>query len=139
MQYLRRQNVCVNFPLHQWLLLVIWNILHCSDLMLRQMLSALPQYSFTHVMFLSNVCQLLCNLHAISIEMPKGSEVTQSKKSNMSVNLITAHIQCRDKCIHWGDSLIGSGTLCLVVPEDSLYNLHIPYDLYSLVLDLRKK
>lgn len=90
-------------------------------------------------MFLSNVCQLLCNLHAISIEMPKGSEVTQSKKSNMSVNRITAHIQCGDECIHWGDSLIGRGTLCLVVPEDSLYNLHIPFDLYSLVLDLQKK
>lgn len=76
-------------------------------------------------MFPSKVCQLLCNLHAISIEMPIGPEVTQSEKQNMSVDQITAHIQRRDKCIHWRDSLIGQGTLYLVLPEDGLCNLHL--------------
>lgn len=78
-------------------------------------------------MFPSKVCQLLCNLHAISIEMPSGPEVAQSEKPNMSVDRITAHIQCRDKCIHWRDSIIGQGTLYLVLPEDGLYNLHIHF------------
>lgn len=81
----------------------------------------------THHMFASKVCQRLCNLHAISIVEPKGPEVTQRERLNMSVNRITAHIQHRDECIHWRDSLIGKGTLCLVVPEDSLCHLHISF------------
>lgn len=43
----------------------------------------------------------------------------------MSVDRITAHIQHRDECIHWRDSLIGQGILYLVSPEDGLYNLHV--------------
>lgn len=97
------------------------NVRHCSDAMFR--IDVI--YNFTHFMFKSKVCQLLCHLHAISIEMPEGPGVTQSEKPNMLVNRITAHIQHGDKCFHWGDSLIGQGTLCLVVPEDRFYNSHL--------------
>lgn len=76
-------------------------------------------------MFPSKVCQLLCNLHAISIETPTGPVVTQCEKPKISVDRITAHIQHRDEFIHWRVSLIGQGTLYLVLPEDGLYNLHI--------------
>lgn len=42
-------------------------------------------------MFPSEVCQLLCNLHGISIEMSSGPEVSQSKKKK-AAERITAHI-----------------------------------------------
>lgn len=86
-------------------------------------------YKVTHFMFLSKVCQLLCDLHSITTEMPKGPEVNQREELNLSVNQITAHIQCRDMCIHWRDSSIGQVTLCLIVPEDNLYNLNTLYGL----------
>lgn len=97
---------------------------------------ALLLYNVTHFMFPSKVCQLLCHLHAISIGMPTGPEVTRSGEPNMLVDRITAHIQRRDECTHWRDSLIGQGILYWVSPEeDSLYNLHV-YGLYGLQLSL---
>lgn len=94
-------------------------------------------------MFPSKVCQPLCNLHAISIEVPTRPVVTQSEKLNMALYRITAHVQCRDEAIHWRDSLIGHSTVYLVLPKDSLYNLIsftyniiYLYVLYGLIVQL---
>lgn len=80
-------------------MIVAWQLRHHTtpppDVMLR--IESLRCYNVTHFMFPSKVCQILCHLHAISIEMPKGPEVTRSEKPNMSVNRITAHIQRGDE------------------------------------------
>lgn len=52
----------------------------------------------------------------------------------MSVNRITAHIHHYEECIHWRDSLIGRDTLNLVVPEYSLYHLHISFFMFFFFL-----